>query len=95
MNTSYFEYILNIKIYLGKKWPSRPHGGRARLISCLMGIISNAWKHRTMDSCSYVDGVIWAEARLYKDSQKSGQESSKNWVEKTEDMNVCGGYRLV
>ena len=31
-----------------------------------------------MDSRLYVDGVIWAEQKLYKDSQKSGQENSGN-----------------
>ena len=37
--------------------------------------------------------MVRFEQKLYKDSQKSGQESSRNGVEKTEDMNVCGGYR--
>ena len=31
-----------------------------------------------MNSRLYVDGVNWAEQKLYKDSQKSGQENSGN-----------------
>ena len=37
--------------------------------------------------------MVLFEQKLYKDSQKSGQENSGNRVEKTEDMKVCGGYR--
>ena len=37
--------------------------------------------------------MMFLEQKLYRDSQKSGQENSGNGVEKTEDMNVCGGYR--
>ena len=41
----------------------------------------------------HVDGVIWAEAIDYQDGRKSEQENSWNGVKKTEDVNVCGGYR--
>ena len=37
--------------------------------------------------------MVWFEQKLYKDSQKSGQENSGSGFDKTEDMNVCGGYR--
>ena len=36
--------------------------------------------------------MVCFEKMLCKDSQKSGQENSRNGVEKTEDMNACGGY---
>ena len=37
--------------------------------------------------------MVRFEQKLYKDSQKSFQENGRNGVEKSEDMNVCGGYR--